>query len=140
MLNSWLVEAMPHLNIEYSANLEDSLDIQALVERIHETALETGIFPLGGVRTRAEARKYYRIANGDSRAAYIHMMVRIGSGRDVETRRAAGERIFAALCDFADELYRSRPLALSFELAEIPPDMAWRKNNLHELLKKESAE
>jgi 5-carboxymethyl-2-hydroxymuconate isomerase len=131
---------MPHLNIEYSANLEDELDIQALVDRIHGTALETRVFPLGGVRTRAEARKHYRIANGDPRAGYVHMMVRIGSGRDVETRRAAGDKIFAALCDFTDELYRSRPLALSFELHEIPSDMAWRKNNLHELLKKESAE
>jgi 5-carboxymethyl-2-hydroxymuconate isomerase len=131
---------MPHLNIEYSANLEDELDVQALVDRIHQTALETGIFPLGGVRTRAEKRKHYRIANGDPRAGYIHMIVRIGSGRDIETRRAAGDTIFAALCDFTDGLYRSRPLALSFELQEISPELAWRKNNLHELLKKESAE
>jgi len=131
---------MPHLNIEYSANLEDALDVQALVDRIHETALETGIFPLGGVRTRAEARKYYRIANGDPRAGYIHMLVRIGSGRDLEVRRAAGEKLFTALCEFTDQLYRTRPLALSFELHEIPPDMAWRKNNLHELLKKEATE
>jgi 5-carboxymethyl-2-hydroxymuconate isomerase len=131
---------MPHLNIEYSANLADELDIQRLVDRIHETALETGIFPLGGVRTRAEARKHYRIANGDPRAGYIHVLVRIGSGRDIETRRSAGERIFGALCDFTDELYQSRPLALSFELHEIPAEMAWRKNNLHELLKKEAAE
>jgi 5-carboxymethyl-2-hydroxymuconate isomerase len=131
---------MPHLNIEYSANLEEVLDVQALVDRIHETALETGIFPLGGVRTRAEARKFYRIANGDPRAGYIHMIVRIGSGRDLETRRSAGERIFEVLCDFTDELYRSRPLALSFELHEIPPDLAWRKNNLHELLKKGSTQ
>ena len=131
---------MPHLNIEYSANLQDSIDIQALVDRIHETALETGIFPLGGVRTRAEPRKHYKIANGNPNAGYIHLMVRIGAGRDLETRRAAGEKIFAALCDFTDELYKTRPLALSFELHEIPPELAWRKNNLHELLKKESAE
>jgi 5-carboxymethyl-2-hydroxymuconate isomerase len=131
---------MPHLNIEYSANLEEVLDVQALVDTIHKTALETGIFPLGGVRTRAEARKHYRIANGDLRAGYIHMMVRIGSGRDVETRKSAGDRIFAALCDFTETLYQERPLALSFELHEIPPDMAWRKNNLHELLKKERGE
>lgn len=131
---------MPHLNIEYSANLEEALDVQGLVDRIHETALATGIFPLGGVRTRAEPRKYYRIANGDPNAGYIHMIVRIGPGRDEATRRSAGERIFGALCDFTDELYRSRPLALSFELHEIPREMAWRKNNLHELLKKESAE
>jgi 5-carboxymethyl-2-hydroxymuconate isomerase len=131
---------MPHLNIEYSANLVEALDIQALVDRIHETALETGIFPLGGVRTRAEARTHYRIANGNPDAGYIHMIVRIGSGRDAETRRSAGEKIFGALCDFTDEVYRSRPLALSFELHEIPPDMAWRKNNLHDLLKKDAGE
>ena len=131
---------MPHLNIEYSANLGEALDIQALVDRIHETALETGIFPLGGVRTRAEARSHYRIANGNPDAGYIHMVVRIGSGRDAETRRSAGEKIFGALCDFTDQVYRSRPLALSFELHEIPPDMAWRKNNLHDLLKKEAGE
>ena len=130
---------MPHLNIEYSANIADELDIQALVDRIHETALSTGIFPLGGVRTRAEARTHYRIANGEPAAGYIHMIVRIGTGRDVETRRSAGDRIFGALCDFTQELYDRRPLALSFELHEIPADMAWRKNNLHELLKKESA-
>ena len=93
---------MPHLNIEYSANLDQALDIQALVDRIHETALETGIFPLGGVRTRAEPRNHYRIANGNPDAGYIHMIVRIGSGRDAETRRAAGNKIFEALCDFTD--------------------------------------
>jgi 5-carboxymethyl-2-hydroxymuconate isomerase len=130
---------MPHLNIEYSANLEEVLDVQALVDVIHATALETGVFPLGGVRTRAEARKHYRIANGDPEAGYIHMLVRIGSGRDFDTRRQAGDRIFEALCDFTADLYRSRPLALSFELHEIPPDMAWRKNNLHELLSKEAS-
>ncbi len=131
---------MPHLNIEYSANLEEVLDVQALVDTIHGTALETGIFPLGGVRTRAEARDHYRIANGDPHAGYIHMMVRIGSGRDLETRQRAGNSIFAALCDFTDAIYQSRPLALSFELHEIPPELAWRKNNLHELLNKGQGE
>jgi 5-carboxymethyl-2-hydroxymuconate isomerase len=68
------------------------------------------------------------------------MLVRIGAGRDLEVRRAAGEKLFTALCEFTDQLYRTRPLALSFELHEIPPDLAWRKNNLHELLKKEATE
>lgn len=131
---------MPHLNIEYSANLADELDVQALVDQIHAIALETGIFPLGGVRTRAEARTHYRIANGNPRAGYIHMIVRIGAGRDLETRRSAGEKIFQALCNWTSDLYEARPLALSFELHEIPTDTAWRKNNIHELLKKESSE
>jgi 5-carboxymethyl-2-hydroxymuconate isomerase len=131
---------MPHLNVEYSANLESRLDIQALVDRLHTVALETGVFPLGGVRTRAEARRFYRIADGNPEAGYIHMIVRIGAGRDFETRRKAGDTIFGALSEFTADLFECSPLALSFELHEIPADMAWRKNNLHERLKKEKSE
>jgi 5-carboxymethyl-2-hydroxymuconate isomerase len=129
---------MPHLNIEYSANLESAIDIDALVRRIHETALGTGIFPLGGVRTRAEPRYHFRIADGRDDAAYIHMIVRIGPGRDAETRRKAGQAIFDALCEATAQVYDERPLALSFELHEIPPDMAWRKNNLHALIERDA--
>ena len=42
---------MPHLIVEYSANLEPALDIRGLVEALHEAALETGVFPIGGIRT-----------------------------------------------------------------------------------------
>src|SRR4051794_21763807 len=44
---------MPHFTIEYSANLEPGLDMQAVVELVRRAAVETGIFPLGGIRVRA---------------------------------------------------------------------------------------
>ena len=44
---------MPHFTIEYSANLEPCVDMQAVVEVVRKTAVETGIFPLGGIRVRA---------------------------------------------------------------------------------------
>ena len=125
---------MPHLNIEYSANLSEGIDIQELIATLHRAALSTGIFPVGGIRTRAERRDDYLIADGRADAGYIHLMVRIGHGRDAATRRAAGDAIFGALCRQTESLFESRPLAISFELHEIPPDMSWRKNNLHELV------
>ena len=55
---------MPHLILEYSSNLSTKLDVQTLVDRVHTAALETGMFKLGAVRTRATARDIYRIADG----------------------------------------------------------------------------
>ncbi|MDH4066138.1 MAG: 5-carboxymethyl-2-hydroxymuconate Delta-isomerase, partial [Acidobacteriota bacterium] len=40
---------MPHLTIEYSANLEPDVAVQDLVDALHRAAVETGVFPLGGI-------------------------------------------------------------------------------------------
>ncbi len=42
---------MPHLTVEYSANLENQIDILQLVDKIHQAALKTGVFEVGAVRT-----------------------------------------------------------------------------------------
>ena len=44
---------MPHFTIEYSANLDGRVDMGLVVELVREAAVETGIFPLGGIRVRA---------------------------------------------------------------------------------------
>ena len=44
---------MPHVTVEYSANLTDALDIQSLVDRIHEAVLASGPFERAAARTRS---------------------------------------------------------------------------------------
>ena len=46
---------MPHIVVEYSANLRERIGLHPLLERLHETAIATGVFPLGGTRTRARS-------------------------------------------------------------------------------------
>ena len=55
---------MAHILIEYSANLSGRIDFPRFLEAVHASALATGIFPIGGVRTRAYAAEHYRIADG----------------------------------------------------------------------------
>ncbi len=131
---------MPHIVIEYSANLDGDLDIQALVDAMHESALATGVFPAGGARTRAARREHYRVADGRPEAAFIHVAARIGTGRDKDTREAAGEALFRTLTQFTASAFEARPLAISFELSEIPDDFKRKKNNIHDYLKREAAE
>lgn len=131
---------MPHLIVEYSANLEDDVDIGALLGALHAAAIKTGVFPLGGCRTRAARRDHYVVADDSPRNAFVHVIARIGAGRDVATKQAAGGQIFETLTDQLSGVYDRRPIGISFEIVEIDPDCTWKKNNLHEALKKVEGE
>ena len=133
---------MPHLIVEYSANLDDMLDIQSLVHAVHEAALDTGIFPKAGTRTRAARRAAYEIADGHADNSFVHLTVRVGAGRPVAVRQEAGNLIFARLTDALAAHSATHPIAISFEMVEINPDTSWKQNNLPQALEarqKESA-
>ena len=125
---------MPHQTIEYSANLEPELDIDALVTALHETAASIDALPIGGLRTRAVAREHYRIADGHPDNTFINVFLRIAPGRPFDVRKAAGEKLFQALCDYLEEIYSSTPLAISYEIQELDADLRWKKNNIREYL------
>jgi 5-carboxymethyl-2-hydroxymuconate isomerase len=121
---------MPHQIIEYSDNLDSRINIDELVSRLHNTAAEIDALPIGGLRTRAVARAHYQIADGHPDNAFINVMLRIAPGRSLEVRKAAGEALFAALCDFLEPTYASSPLAISYEIQEIDAELRWKQNNL----------
>ena len=127
--------SMPHLIVEYSRNLEDQVDIADLMERLHTAALATGVFPLGGIRVRAEPRDRYLIADKDPENLYLHLTARIGHGRDTDTKKAAGDALFQCLTECLHALFVAKPLSLSLEIQEIDPALTWKQNNIHERLK-----
>lgn len=127
---------MPHLTVEYSANLERRVDMVAVIRAVHEAALATGVFPEGGIRTRAARRDLFLVADGHEDNAFVHVSARIGAGRSDEVRRTAGERIFEGLNAVLEEAYASGPLAISLEISEIDPVASFKRNNLHALLEK----
>ena len=127
---------MPHLIVEYSANLDAELELPQLLRRLKERAVATGVFPLGGIRVRAARREHYDIADGDVDNAFVHLQARIGAGRDEATRTAAADALFAELTDHLAGSYGSRGLGISLEIVEIEPLTSRKQNNLHERLKR----
>jgi 5-carboxymethyl-2-hydroxymuconate isomerase len=130
---------MPHFTIEYSANLEPRVDIAAVVELVRKAAVETGIFPLGGIRVRAIRCEHYAIADGSPDMGFLAMLLRLGEGRDLPTRKKAGEHIFKALSNFLEPAFAGSKLALSFDMQINDKDMSWKRNNIHQHLAKETA-
>jgi 5-carboxymethyl-2-hydroxymuconate isomerase len=124
--------------IEYSSNLEGRLDVQSFVDAVHEAALATGVFPVGGIRTRAYATRFYRIADGHPDNAFVHVMLRVGPGRDAATRKRACESVFAAVCAALNGALDGMPLGISLEMQEIDRQFAYRQNNLHDYVLRRS--
>lgn len=126
---------MPHFTIEYSANLDSRLDMGKTVEVVRKAAEETGIFPLGGIRVRAIRCAHFAIADGNPHFGFLDMVLRLGEGRDLATRKKAGEHIFRVLSDHLDPVFAAGQLALSFDMLINDKETSWKRNNIHGALK-----
>lgn len=125
---------MPHLIVEYSANLEDQIDLDSLMVKLRDRAVASGVFPLGGIRIRGERRDRYLVADGQPNNAFVHLTARVGQGRDEATRAAAAEALFDVLRGHMRQVFDQRGLGLSFEMVEIDPVTSFKQNNLHQRL------
>ena len=125
---------MPHVQIDYSPNLEGRLDIAGLCRALRDAAVETGALPLAGVRVRATACDHVVIADGNPGHAFVDISVRLRGGRDLETRRRAVAHLFAAAERYCAEVMARAPLALSMEMRDIDPELSPRTGSIRDHL------
>ena len=105
---------MPHFIVECTENIRQEARLPELFASVNTALAATGIFPLGGIRSRA---------------------LKIGSGRSLESRQEVGEMLFDLIKTHFASLMESRYLALSFEIAELHPTLNFKQNNVHALFK-----
>ena len=110
---------MPHFHIDYSANLEEVVDIASLCEMIRATAADIDTFPTAGIRVRATRVDHVAMADGDSKHGFIDLSVRLREGRPDGVKQDAIARIFAALQGFMAPVMQTRSVALSAEMRDI---------------------
>lgn len=125
---------MPHFIVEYSANLEEEINFDDLFKKVHETLGQSGVFPLGGIRSRAIRMDHYRIADGQHDYAFVHMLLKVGSGRSLEIRKEETDKLFKVIEGFFEPIHEKRLLAITFEMQEIDPVLTYKKNNIHAFL------
>lgn len=115
---------MPHLSIEYSGHLDDLVDMAAFCRVLRDAAVDTGVFPLAGIRVRAMKADHEVIADGDPAYGFIDLSVRLRGGRDLATRKAATEQLFEAARRFLAPVIEQYPIALSLEMRDIDPELS----------------
>lgn len=125
---------MPHIQIDYSPNLEARLDIAGLCRALRDAAVDTGILPLAGIRVRATACTHVVIADGNPDHAFLDISLRLRGGRPPQAKAEATAHIFAAAEAFCAKVLESSSFMLSFEMRDIDPDLSPRTSSIRRYL------
>jgi 5-carboxymethyl-2-hydroxymuconate isomerase len=131
---------VPHLTLEYSANLASADRIGQLCNALAQCLdaqrdNDQRVYPLGGIRVRALRCEQYCIADGRPDAAFLHANLTIGAGRSEATKKATGDALFALIKQHFATEFDQQGLALSLEINEFSEAGTWKHNNLHARLK-----
>ena len=129
------MKTVPHLHLDYSANLEDALDMAALCEALRAEAAAIEAFPTPGIRVRASRVDHYAIADGDPKHGFIDLSVRLRQGRPDDVKRDAINRLFDRMRAFAEPALATRSIALSAELRDIDADLSPKFGTIRDHLK-----
>jgi len=132
---------MPHVIIEFSAPTGSTqggpVDIDALVDAVHDAALATGTANIDALRTRSVGRNHFAVGDRHPDNGFIAVTARLGAGRSVEERQA-----FASALLDAVELNvgaAAEHLMLSAEVQEIDPDTRINRNHLRSRIAERAA-
>ncbi|GGF14139.1 5-carboxymethyl-2-hydroxymuconate isomerase [Halobacillus andaensis] len=123
---------MPHIILEYTDNLSAHTDIKKLLEKINEAVIaQKGVFPIGGIRSRAYEVKDYYVADGKENDAFVHTRIKIGKGRSDNEKSDVCDAIFQVMKTHFNDYMNEHYLALSLELAEFQ-HATYKSNNIHQ--------
>lgn len=128
---------MPHIIVEYTDNIRTEARIKELLKKLNNVLIAHGdIFPVGGIRSRAIELHDYQVADGTEDDAFVHTILKIGSGRSEHVKQTTCDELFETIKAHFAELFDKRYLALSMELVEFSEGGSYKHNNIHSRYKK----
>ncbi|MFK7993389.1 MAG: 5-carboxymethyl-2-hydroxymuconate Delta-isomerase [Granulosicoccus sp.] len=125
---------MPHIIIEYSANVETLVDLSALCEATRLAAVGIKAFPMPGIRVRALRADHYAIADGNPKHGFVDISVRLRAGREQQVKKDAVQDLFHAVKQFLEPVMLEHSLALSLEMRDIDPELSPKTGTIRDHL------
>lgn len=125
---------MPHIQIDYSANLESRLDVAGLCHVLRDAAVATGVLPLAGIRVRAMKADHVVIADGNPDHAFLDISIRLRGGRSPQAKADATAAIFAAAEAYCAEVMATSSFMLSLEMRDIDPALSPKASSIRNYL------
>ncbi len=81
---------MPHLTLEYTANLDEWANDPALLLDLHRLLQSRGGIKIGNCKSRWRMMEEWVLGNGEGESAFLHLDLRFLEGRPMETKQAVG--------------------------------------------------
>ena len=130
---------MPHFTIEYSANLDTRVDMARSSNSSARPRWKPASSRSAAFASAPSDASMMRSPTATPQFGFLDMVLRLGEGRDLATRKKAGEHIFKALSAYLDPVFANSKFALSFDMQINDKETSWKRNNIHDALKVEAA-
>jgi 5-carboxymethyl-2-hydroxymuconate isomerase len=128
---------MPHLNIQYTANLDALTDMGELCNTLAATLAalrgEDGVsplFPVAGTRVMASPAPHFAVADGKAGRAFIYLNLLIAPGRSELLKKRAGDALLAAASRQLDAVFAQHAVGMTLQIDEAAPVYEGKRNNL----------
>lgn len=96
---------MPNLVLEYSNSVEERVNIQGLLEDLHQVALQSGLFAPSSVKSRTLRCHHWLIGERGDSVDFIHINVELLDGRSSEQKQALSVQLMAVLAEQASQVH-----------------------------------
>ena len=134
---------MPHVVIQYTANLEPLVDMSALCKDIASTLVglkdeeRKPVFPIGGTRVLAYPAQHSAVADSKGDYGFCYINMRIAAGRSEAMKQAAGDAIHRLAQERFARAFDKAHVGVTIQIDESPGQVYDAKHsNLHPLFKK----
>lgn len=114
---------MPHIIVEHSIEISKPKIATLLLNLNQNTAKNAGNFDISQCKSRAVYCQNFIIADGDLAQDFIHISVRIMSGRNAEIRKNLAENLLKITTDFIKDNLSDNLIALSVDVAEMEKEI-----------------
>ena len=127
---------MPHLTIEYTANLEATAGMDLLCTALAATLVAlrhddgAPLFPVAGTRVMAWPAPHFAVADGQPDRAFIYLNLLITPGRSAAMVKRAGEAVLASCKAHLAPVFAKHAVGLTLQIHEGAPVYEGKHNNL----------
>ena len=127
---------MPHLTIEYTANLEATAGMDLLCTALAATLVAlrhddgAPLFPVAGTRVMAWPAPHFAVADGQPDRAFIYLNLLITPGRSAAMVQRAGEAVLASCKAHLAPVFTKHAVGLTLQIHEGAPVYEGKHNNL----------
>jgi 5-carboxymethyl-2-hydroxymuconate isomerase len=113
---------MPHLTLEYSANVPPPDDLAAMLHTLHQTLHSIGGIRIENCKSRVRVAQQFHIANGEEDGAFLHLDIQFMEGRPAALKKAMGEEILSILKREFRQAMETLNLQITVEIRDIAAD------------------
>jgi 5-carboxymethyl-2-hydroxymuconate isomerase len=135
---------MPHVIVQYTANLASQVDMPALCRDIADTLIalrdEAGgpLFPVGGTRVLAYPAEVFAVADGERDYGFCYINIRIAAGRSDAKKKEAGDAVLSKVQARFTAAFAQGHVGVTVQIDESPGQVYDAKHsNLHPLFNKQ---